>query len=371
MTAMSLPILDRLIIRELLKMMASVTVVLTVILLSNQLVRLLAKAVEGQMSGNAVLILVGFNVITLLARILPAAFLLSVLMVFGRMYRDNEMTALSAAGVGVTRLYRSLMLCAIPMALLAAYLSMVVMPWTMQQIAQVVAEDEFQADLRGISAGRFSEYSRGDIVFYVEELSKKDKMQNVFVQNRQHRQLGITASEGGQIYIDPQTGDRFIMLTNGYRYVGEPGQGNYQITRFDEYAVRVAEQKELKVIGDVKSQSTAQLWRSDRPRQVAEFQRRVSLPLSILVFALLALPISRVSPRGGMYGNLLTALLIYVIFENLSNLSNSWLVREVVPAWVGMWWVHLSLALTAFILVVLDLGPAWFLQRLRLRGAAT
>ena len=361
--AKSFNILDRYIVRELLKMMASVTVVLTVILLSNQLVRLLAKAVEGQMSGDAVLILVGFNLITLLVRILPAAFLLSVLIVFGRMYRDNEMTTLSAAGVGVMRLYRSLFLCAIPLAILASYLSMVVTPWTIQQINQVLAEDEYQADLRGISAGRFSEYSRGDIVFYVESLSKDEQMKNVFVQSRQHQKLGITASDGGRIYVDPESGDRYIMLTNGYRYEGQPGQADYQITRFDEYAVRVAEQKPQRLTLDVKSRPTAALYKSNQPRALAEFQRRLSVPLSILVFALLALPISRVSPRGGMYGNLLTALLIYVIFENLSNLSNSWIVREQVPTWLGMWWVHVLLALAGIVLVILDLGPKWIFRR--------
>jgi lipopolysaccharide export system permease protein len=249
------------------------------------------------------------------------------------------------------------------MAILASYLSMVVTPWTIQQINQVLADDEYQADLRGISAGRFSEYSRGDIVFYVESLSKDNQMKNVFVQSRQHQKLGITASDGGRIYVDPESGDRFIILTDGYRYEGQPGQANYQITRFDEYAVRVAEQKPQLLTQDVKSRPTAALYKSNQPRAVAEFQRRLSVPLSILVFALLSLPISRVSPRGGMYGNLLTALLIYVIFENLSNLSNSWIVREQAPSWLGMWWVHVLLALTGVILVILDLGPKWVFRR--------
>lgn len=363
MNALSFTILDRFIVKELSKMLLSVTLVLTIILLSNQLVRLLAKAVDGEMSANAVMVLVGFNLITLLARILPAAFLASVLIVFGRMYRDNEMAALYSAGVGMGGLYRSLYLCAIPLAILAGYFSMVVTPWTIQQIEKVVAEDEFQADLRGIAPGRFSEYSRGDVVFYVQELDKHDRMQDVFVQSRQHQKLGITASESGRIFVDPETGDRYILLSNGYRYEGEPGQANFRITRFDEYAVRVAEQKPQRLGTDIKSRETSKLWKAKSPRANAEFHRRLSVPLSILVFALLALPMSRVSPRGGMYGNLLGALLVYVIFENLSNLSHSWLVRELVPSWLGMWWVHLGLVVLGVGLMVSELGPAWVLRR--------
>lgn len=63
------------------------------------------------------------------------------------------------------------------------------------------------------------------------------------------------------------------------------------------------------------------------PRAISELQKRWSVPLALITFALLAVPISRVSPRAGMYGNLLTALLIYIVFENFMSLSHSWLVK--------------------------------------------
>ena len=76
------------------------------------------------------------------------------------------------------------------------------------------------------------------------------------------------------------------------------------------------------------------------------------MPLALITFALLAVPISRVSPRAGMYGNLLTALLIYIVFENFMSLSHSWLVKGVTAPWFGIWWVHLLLIGVTAIMVV-------------------
>ena len=42
-----------------------------------------------------------------------------------------------------------------------------------------------------MAAGRFTEFSRGDLVFYVEDLLLDNRMRNVFVQNRQHGEGGL------------------------------------------------------------------------------------------------------------------------------------------------------------------------------------
>ena len=87
--------------------MLGVMMILSVILLSQRLVRFLSKVTAGELSTDAVLSLVGFNMVLLLIKIIPVALLLSVLLVLGRMYRDQEMNALFSAGVGLSHIYRS------------------------------------------------------------------------------------------------------------------------------------------------------------------------------------------------------------------------------------------------------------------------
>ncbi|ORU90894.1 MAG: LPS export ABC transporter permease LptF [Cycloclasticus sp. symbiont of Poecilosclerida sp. M] len=349
-------ILDRLFVVELSKMMASVIVILTTIMISRRLVRYLSEVTAGQLSSDAMLSLIGFNMFSVVIKILPVALLVSVLLVLGRMYRDNEMTALFSAGVSMTQLYRSLAFFVIPLFLITTYLSLFAMPWVMQQIEVVKVDDKSSIDIRGISDGRFIEYSRGDVVFYVEEITSDDKMVNVFIQNRQHGKLGITTSKSGEIFVDSKTGDRFMILKNGTRYEGVPGQADYKIISFEEYGVVIAETKKVEVQFGIKEMGTVKLLKKDSVWATSEFQKRVSTPLMLLIFALLAVPISRVSPRAGMYGNLLSALLIYIIYENLMNLSYSWIVKGVISPWVGVWWVHIFMMFFSFVMLAKFLG---------------
>jgi lipopolysaccharide export system permease protein len=356
MSAFKLKIIDRLFVVQLSKMMFGVMTVLSVILLSQKLVRLLSKVTAGELSTDAVMTLISFNMLLLIIKIIPVALLLSILLVLGRMYRDNEMTALFSAGVGLRQIYRSIFIFVAPLFALTMYLSLVSAPSLMQAVEQVKTDDQTNLDIRGITDGRFNEYSRGDLVFYVEEITDDDKMLNIFIQNRQHGKLGITSSKSGEIKIDPATGDRFIILKDGIRYEGTPGQADYKVTKFKEYGVVVAEQSHGKVHFGIKEKSTNDLMKMETPRAVSELQRRWSLPIAILTFALLAVPISRVSPRAGMYGNLLTALLIYIIFENFMSLSHSWLIKGVLPLWLGVWWVHVVIIMLAGVMAMKMLG---------------
>ncbi|MEH6503203.1 MAG: LPS export ABC transporter permease LptF [Cycloclasticus sp.] len=356
MSAFKLKIIDRLFIVQLSKMMFGVMTVLSVILLSQRLVRLLSQVTAGELSTDAVLSLITFNMLLLIIKIIPAALLLSIMLVLGRMYRDQEMTALFSAGVGLNQIYRSIFIFALPLFLLTLYLSLVSTPSVMQEIERIKTNDQSNLDIRGITDGRFNEYSRGDLVFYVEKITDDDKMQNVFIQNRQHGKLGITSSKSGEIKLDPETGDRFLILKDGNRYEGVPGQADYKVTKFKEYGVVVAEKSDIKAVFGVKELPTVDLMQLDSPRAMSELQRRWSIPLAIITFVLLAVPISRVSPRAGMYGNLLTALLIYIIFENFMSLSHSWLLKGLVPTWFGLWWVHVVMMGLAAVMAMKMLG---------------
>jgi len=355
MSVFKLKIIDRLFVAQLSKMMLGVMTVLSVILLSQRLVRLFSKVSAGELSTDAVMSLVGFNVALLLIKILPVALFLSILMVLGRMYRDHEMTALFSAGVGFFQVYRAIFVFVAPLFAVTLYLSLVVSPMLMQEIERVKESDKASLDIRAIADGRFNEYSRGDLVFYVEKITN-EKMFNVFIQNRQHGRLGITTSKSGEIKIDPKTGDRFIVLRDGNRYEGVPGQADYKVTKFKEYGVVVAEKSSSEIEFGTKETLTSDLLNMSSPKAVSELQKRFSLPIALLTFALLAIPISRVSPRAGMYGNLLTALLTYIIFENFMSLSHSWLIKGITPAWLGVWWVHIGMISFAAVMLIRTLG---------------
>lgn len=361
-----LPVLDRMVTAELIKTIFAVLIVLVTIIVSRKFLTILTKAIEGEVAGDTLFVLLGLKTLSALIILLPASAFLGILLVFGRMYRDQEMTVLSSAGVGFVRLYRSIALLVLPLVLLAAYLALEVMPWSEQQVQELMRKDEKTADLRGIKPGRFNEFSRGDVVLYTEAMSETDgTMHNVFVQSRQGDEAGVIIAESGHLK-ESETGEHFVVLSFGRRYQGIPGQADYIISEFEDYAVKIdeaddAEQAALKR----EAAPSMTLWQSKTPRELAELQRRFAIPLGVMVLSLLAIPLSRTAPRGGVYGSVLTAFLIYLAYENLQRITQGLLMTQRIPLWLGHSGVYiLMLAVTLFFLLRAT-GPAWLWRRFK------
>jgi lipopolysaccharide export system permease protein len=341
-------------ILEVAKTVLAVLTVLVTIIVSRKFLGILTKAIEGEIAGSTLTTLLGLKFLATLIIFLPAAQFLGLLMVFGRMYRDQEMSVLASSGVGYARLYRAIAWFVIPLCLVSAYLSLQVLPWSESKVQSLLRQDEKTADLRGIKSGRFNEFSRGDVVLYAETLDEEDGvMRKVFVQSRSGDKNGVTVAESGYLK-QTATGSHFVVLNNGIRYQGTPGQADYIISEFDEYAVKIDADSDDdgNVIKRESTIPSAQLWLSQTPRELAELQRRLAVPLGVLMLSVLAIPISRVSPRSGVYGNVVTAFLIFVVYFNLQSVSQGLLINGKAPLWLAYSGVYLlMLALTAFNLV--------------------
>jgi lipopolysaccharide export system permease protein len=72
--------------------------------------------------------------------------------------------------------------------------------------------------------------------------------------------------------------------------------------------------------------------------------------LLIPVLALLAVPLSRVSPREGRFARIVPALLLYLVYFALLFAARDWLADGHLPAALGLWWIHLAFALLAWAL---------------------
>jgi len=104
--------------------------------------------------------------------------------------------------------------------------------------------------------------------------------------------------------------------------------------------------------------STTTLWRERNkdPRAVAELNMRFALPLSVLILALIAVPLSRVETRKLKYMHLLPALLIYIVYMNLLLVGRAWLKQGKIAPGMGLWWVHGLFFVVGLILMLQFLG---------------
>jgi lipopolysaccharide export system permease protein len=221
-------------------------------------------------------------------------------------------------------------------------------------------QGEESADLRGIAAGKFSEYSQGDLVFYVETITADKKMHKVFVQNRQHGNVAIINAEAARFKDLPD--GQYIVFENGEQVKGQPGALNYVIEQFAEYAVRI-ETKSSAAKLNRQALPVDVLWGSNVTLAIAELQRRFSIPLGMLLLSFIAVPLAQISPRGGVYGNMLVGFLIYFSYGNLIRVSQGWVMSGAIPPLLGSLGVNIMLLLIGSILLARLYGWQWLLMK--------
>jgi lipopolysaccharide export system permease protein len=347
-------VIDRYLVQEIFKALVAILMVLLLIFFGTTFIKLLQQVSVGDLNATLLFQMLALEVLRFLARLVPPAFFFAVLYAVGRLYRDSEITAMEACGVGGTRLFRAILLSALPAVLLVSWLTLGVSPWAARVIAELLSEQHGQAmELAGVSAGRFNEFAQGDLIFYVESIDERDHhMHNVLVQHRKGAEVSLIRAERAYQTIEPRSGDRFLVLVNGYRYQGLPGAADYRVSEFGEYALRIRQAEPSLVKRPWKGLPNRVLWQSENLRDQTELQVRLSQILALLVVALLALPLSRTTPRQGPYGRLVLAFLVYTVYLSLQGASEKWMVDQVTPTWLGLWWVHLVMALLALVLFI-------------------
>ena len=337
-----LPIIDRYILSEVTKAFLAIILVLLLIVVGHSFVKILQDVASGSLGSQFVAKMVGLEALQVLGPVIPPAFFFSILYVLGRMYRDSEVTALSAGGVGTLRIYRSFFIAALPVALLVSWLTLDLLPWVNFNKESILqSQDDDSAELDASIAGRFNESSRGNMIFYVEEMSKdRTKLRNVFVQNRSNGYLSLITATNGYRYQDPENGAEYLVLTRGYQFEGIPGEADYAVGEFEKYAFQVDRKKKGERQLPIKARSTSELRNSEDIQYKSELEYRLMFPIAVLIFTLVSVPLSRSLPREGIYGRLMLAILFYFIFLNLQAVSGHWMVDGKTPEWLGRWWVH-------------------------------
>ncbi|MEE8343078.1 MAG: LPS export ABC transporter permease LptF [Gammaproteobacteria bacterium] len=346
-------VIDRYLLREVILSWLVVTLVVWIILLSNKLVRYLGKAIAGEVPGQEVFALLGLSSVGFLVMLLPLSLYLAIILALGRLYKDSEITALSACGVGTGRLYRPLLSLAVVAAILLSWLSLVIAPATAMLRHQIENRAEQSTDLSLLTPGRFQEVQNGKLVIYAEQLSEdRKRITNLFMDTIQQGQSGLLTAEHAHTELDAEKTGRILVMEDGHRYQGFPGDEDFRILRFARYGVALPSAAVDVAVLARDAKPTKGLWKSKDLRDRAELHWRISAPVAILVLTLLAVPVSRTTPRQGKYGKMFIAVLIFVIYYNLLGAARFWLESGVIWPQLGLWWVHGLMVLCAAALLI-------------------
>lgn len=331
----------RSLLQELISTAVGAFLILVGIVIAQRAGYLIQLAAKGFLPNDAITTLLGFNMVKFLPLLLSLTLFLSVLMTLSRWYRDSEMVIWFSAGLSIKSWIRPVMTFAIPVIALIAVLSLLIMPWATNKGEAYRSQLESRDDLASISPGVFKESASADRVFFIESFDELGNVvKNIFVQSLQHQKLGIIVAAEGRRQTE-KNGDNFLIMQHGRRYQGTRGAADYSTTEFEKYAIRVETAEVKQDPPTTQSKSSTELITDNNSANNAELQWRLAIPISALILALLAIPLSAVDPRAGRSANFALALVVYMIYNNLLSIMQAWVAQGKVNAIVGLWPVHL------------------------------
>ncbi len=354
--------------RELARGFGATLVVILTIVLTTFLIRTVGQAASGAVAPQDVALLLGYVTLQHLPTMLALSLFIAVVVTLGRMYRDSEMVIWFAAGVGLSRFVRPVLRMAWPVLLVVALLLLFVWPWGNRSSLELRDRYQQRSDLSRVTPGVFQTSSDGRRVFFVERESTDGiNARNVFILSRQDQGESVTSARSGR--LEATEDGRYLVLERGQRNDVDLQRGERALSSFETYrvlapdrATRSADSQPPRVI------KTIDLIRQPTPRNQGELAWRFGLLLGAANLLLLGIGLSATNPRRASNWNLLFALLAFLVYYNLVNLSQAWVASER----VGMGPVLLTLHGGVFLLA---LALLWWrdhglVARWRLRGAA-
>jgi len=350
-------ILDRYIFREIATAWLGVTMVLLLILLTNQFARILGDVAKGKLPKDAAFDVIGLSAAQYLTILVPIGLFLAIMLALGRLYRDSELPAMMACRVGPAGIYRPLSWLMLPLVLGVAWLSIEGGPLALTNVERIGAEARRQADLASIEPGQFTVFGPDHAVVYGHSITPQGQMQKVFMQRKaDDGSIEVVISEVGEMVESDDSDVRLLVLRDGRRYEGVPGTTEFRVIEFAEHGIPYRlpnlETSEPKP----RAMAFLDLMRSDEPEHIAEFQWRLGVPISTIILAILAVPLSRSRPRAGRYGRLAIGLLVFIIYLNMMSAAQAWIEQSVISPKLGIWWVHGCMLLLALGLLAVQNG---------------
>ena len=369
---------------------------LVVMMLGGRLIRYFGIAAEGNLDIGLLFTIIGYNLPYFLELILPLAFFIALMLVFGRLYVDQEMAVINASGVSRGRLGRLMTPLILALFVGEAALSIVGKPWGVRSSESVWQQQALTSAFDLIRPNQF--ISSGNYHLYVGSLSDdKKQLQDVILIQSQPEKKG-SATKNSLNNVDAKTAEQLnipelptalanqsniskdtitlakraqqvdtgnsgvtqLDLFQGRRYEVGAGSLKYNQVGFDRYRITLTEpSKEVITENNIETQAIGPLWQaatgnaqvgSNNAMRAAqgELGYRLALPWLMIIAPMLAVPLAQVRPRQGRWLRLFPSILLFVSCAlGIISLKNA-VGKGSVSVWAYAWLILGFMALALY-----------------------
>jgi lipopolysaccharide export system permease protein len=342
-------ILNFYITREVLKPFLVISFILIGLFTSFNTARYLAENVTETLGLLLISKLIFLKTVIAMEVLLPIAFYAAIIVALGRLHRDQEIIVLKSAGISENFIVRTVFFISLLIALLVGSLSIYGRPWAYEHIYQLDNSATTDLDIERYQARRFyGNDDSGSIIYISDKQDGGDKLNGIFHYVRKDNTSDIILAKEG--YQEP-TGEYQppkLHLLDGYMYRMNHSSTRDSIIKFSRFVYMPS--PDIARDYQRKAASTFELGYSDDNRDTAEFQWRISRPLSAILLSMIAIPLSRSSPRQGKSEKIIAAAVIFAIYYNLSGLAQTWVEQGIVGSMPGIWWLQVFMLIIVVII---------------------
>ncbi|RZA04316.1 MAG: LPS export ABC transporter permease LptF [Proteobacteria bacterium] len=337
------------------------------VLLMFQVIRLTDVMVVHNVSGNNVMMLLFYLALTFIPVIIPIAFLLAVLLGFGRLSGDGEVLAMRAAGVSVYTMVAPVFALGCLLAGFTMFCNLYFVPFGARQFRHELYKIYNSKAIATIHEGTFTTEGFFDLVLYSQTVdSKKNLLSNVLIYDERKKDSPITViARRGQILNNladaAGTPGLVLRLMEGNLHRGDPSKALYEKTDFDVYDIflsigtganvgmeaprameigrlsnRIDELK-AKLKSGVKFSDFSQLEKDDYLSFGVEFHKRFALAASCFIFALMGVAFGVIRTRTVRSNSFLICLLVLLFYWGVYSAGTNLSASGQLPAFIGMW----------------------------------
>ncbi len=349
--------IERYIVAEVLKPLAAVLGILVGLFVCFSSARYLAEAITETLGVTLMMKLVFLKTLIALEVLIPVALYVSIVIALGRMHRDQEIIAMRASGINGIRIIKAILWVALPVGMVVGLLSVMGRPWAYQDSYILDARANAELNTDRFQAGRFYGNEDSARVIYIQHKNENDgNMSNIFHYiDKDGRKEIILSRYASQ--ISAEQGEKAeIHLFDGTIHRIYEDDAEDELVKF-ERLVLYLDQVEDDIGYKRKAAATTSLLLSEEAADVAELQWRLSRPFATILLALIAIPLSRSSPRQGRNEKIFTAALVFALYYNLSGLARTWVEQEMVASFPGIWWLQALMMIVVVVLLLPEFKP--------------
>jgi len=356
-------IIVRYLIRETVKTQFAVFFVLFLIFVSQKFIAVLADASDGDIPSSVILSLVALNMPTMAMLMLPLSLFIGILVTFGRLYAESEITVMNATGIGNKFLIQAALYLAIITGVTAAFNALWLAPWSQQQTADLYAQVASDNTIELLQKGQFQRSPDGSAVVFIDDIENKT-LKNVFIAQLNPRDSvrpSVMFAESGTM-SELSDGRQILTLNQGKRYEGIPTRVDYMVTDYQDYEALIGHRQVEKGSMGWMAKPTLDLITDESNYAQAELQWRISLVLCIPLLTMIVIPLSAVNPRQGRFAKMAPAVLIYLTYFLLLSTAQSAMQEGSLPTYIGMWALN---GVTLLVGLALNGMDSLFVRRLK------